>query len=314
MFNIVGFYESNKMAKPHTDIAANDWIDQWLPKGWRPYARLMRLDRPIGTWLLFLPCCWSVALASEGGMSWWYLLLFGVGSLLMRGAGCAINDMWDRDLDKQVERTKTRPLAAGDITIKQAAVFTASLFAISLYLLLQFNLTTICVGLSSVVLIILYPLAKRITWWPQLVLGLTFNWGALMGWSAVRGTIEWPAVLLYIAGVFWTLAYDTIYAHQDKDDDRKVGIKSLALYLGDGSRLWISGFFDLFFISLIAAGWLMDLSLWFYVGIGVGYAHAIWQVLTWLEDDPASSLNMFKSNRDFGLIIFAAILMGRLFI
>ncbi|MGE0109733.1 MAG: 4-hydroxybenzoate octaprenyltransferase [Bdellovibrionales bacterium] len=297
----------------HTDIKSGDWIDRLLPRGVRPYARLMRLDRPIGTWLLFLPCCWSVALASPHGMSLYYLFLFGVGSLLMRGAGCAINDMWDVELDRRVERTQKRPLAAGEVSLRQALVFVAVLCVLSLLILLQFNALTIGIGLASMALVVSYPLAKRVTWWPQFVLGMTFNWGALLGWSAVRETIELPALLLYVAGVFWTLAYDTIYAHQDKADDARIGVKSLALYLGERSKLWIAGFFDLCFLCLIAAGWLSGLSSWFYVGIGMGYAHAIWQLLTWLEDNPQSSLDKFKSNRDFGLIIMAAILMGKLF-
>lgn len=298
----------------HTDIKANDWIDRWLPLRWRPYARLMRLDRPVGTWLLLLPCWWGLALASENGISLWYMFLFSCGALLMRGAGCAINDMWDRDFDRQVERTKTRPLAAGDLTMRQAMIFTLFLMALSLCVLLQFNGLTICVGLSSIVLVIFYPLAKRFIWWPQFVLGLTFNWGVLLGWSAVQNSFSWPPLCLYVASVFWTLGYDTIYAHQDKADDATVGIKSLALYLGDRSRLWIGAFYDLFFIGLLMAGYMMDFSVWFYVGVGGGYLHAIWQILTWLEDDPANSLDKFKSNRDFGLIILAAIMMGRLFL
>jgi 4-hydroxybenzoate polyprenyltransferase len=309
----IGCCDKQQVMSLHTDIKSGDWIDRLLPRGVRPYARLMRLDRPIGTWLLFLPCCWSVALASPHGMSLYYLFLFGVGSLLMRGAGCAINDMWDVELDRRVERTQKRPLAAGDVSLRQALLFVAVLCALSLVILLQFNALTIGIGLASMMLVVSYPLAKRVTWWPQFVLGLTFNWGALLGWSAVRETIELPALLLYVAGVFWTLAYDTIYAHQDKVDDARVGVKSLALYLGERSKLWIAGFFDLCFLCLIAAGWLSGLSFWFYVGIGMGYAHAIWQLLTWLEDNPQSSLDKFKSNRDFGLIIMAAILMGKIF-
>ena len=301
------------MPKPHTDILSGDWIDRFLPVRFRPFARLMRLDRPIGSWLLLLPCWWSLALASEEGISLWFMFLFVVGAVVMRGAGCAINDMWDRELDKTVERTKTRPIASGALALQSALIFTAFLLLIGFILLLQFNTLTIWLGVSSLILVVLYPLAKRVTWFPQFVLGLAFNWGALLGWAAVRGELALPAFLLYVAGIFWTLAYDTIYAHQDTSGDRLFGVKSLALRLGDKSQLWIAGFFDLCFLSLILAGWFAGLHVGFYVGLCVAFLHALWQLLSWHQKEPSSSLEKFRSNRDFGLIILAAILMGKIF-
>ena len=265
---------------PHTDIATGDWIDRFLPPVLRPYARLMRLDRPIGTWLLLLPCWWGLALASDGLPSARLLVLFAVGALVMRGAGCVINDMWDRDLDSLVGRTRTRPLASGALTLGQAGWFLALLLGIGFVVLLQFSVPTLWLGLASVPLFVLYPLAKRITWWPQLMLGFTFNWGALMGFMEVRGEIGLNALLLYGAGIFWTLAYDTIYATQDKDDDAAVGIKSTALRLGDASRLWIAGFFDMTMILILIAGWRYGLGWGFYALMALAYGHALWQLLT----------------------------------
>ncbi len=231
----------------HTDIAKGDWVDRFLPSKARPYARLMRLDRPIGTWLLLWPCWWSVALAGiEGWREIGFMILFAVGAIIMRGAGCVVNDLYDRDIDVKVERTLTRPLASGEISKEGAISLLILLLCAGLAVLLQFNQLPRWIGASSLVLVFTYPLAKRVTWWPQFVLGLTFNWGALLGWTAVRGEIGGPALLLYAAGVFWTLGYDTIYAHQDKKDDVLIGIKSLALYLGDRSRFWIGAFYMAF--------------------------------------------------------------------
>ncbi len=295
-----------------SDISTTSWIDQWLPKRARPYARLMRLDRPIGVWLLLWPCLWSLALAAPGWPDGRLTLLFILGAMVMRGAGCVINDLYDLDLDRKVARTAVRPLPSGQLTIRQAFALLVALLAIGLSILLQFNGLTIVLGLCSLPLILLYPLAKRVTWWPQLVLGFTFNWGALMGWAAVHGAIGAPALLLYAAGIFWTLGYDTIYAHQDKEDDARAGIKSLALYLADRSRGWIAGFYMAFFFLLILAGWAASVGPWFYIALLAAELHAVWQIKGWDMDDPANSLKRFKSNRDFGFLVFTAILLGHL--
>ncbi len=293
----------------HTDINNKGWISR-LPVSWQPYALLMRLDRPIGTWLLLLPGWWSIALGAGGWLSMnaddaWLFVLFGVGALVMRGAGCVINDLWDRDFDRAVERTRLRPLAAGTVSVKQALLFLVFLLFIGLAILLQLPLTAILLGVLTLPLIVTYPLMKRVTWWPQLFLGITFNFGALMGWAAVTGVVGLPAVLIYIGGIFWTLGYDTIYAHQDKDDDALIGVKSTARKFGAHSKKWVAGFYTLAFI-LITLGFLVG-------GVGLsgilllaGAAQLAWQVKTWDMDNPASSMRFMNSNRNFGLILLLA--------
>ncbi len=226
----------------------------------------------------------------------------------MRGAGCVINDVWDRDLDKLVERTKNRPLANGIISPKQGLLFLATLLLTGLTILLQFNFITIILGIITLPLIATYPLMKRLTWWPQLFLGLTFNFGALMGWSAITGTISTPALLLYIGGIFWTLSYDTIYAHQDKEDDAMAGIKSTARLFNENSKKWVRAFFGIAILSFIAAiitanGMTPSTAL-----IGLPAAHASWQIKTWNPDDNQSSLRIFKSNMIFGACLLIACL------
>ncbi len=295
-----------------SDIPRGNWVDRLTPRATHPYLRLARFDRPIGTWLLLLPGWWALALAPDGG--WpdpWLFALFGIGAILMRGGGCVINDLFDRDFDARVARTADRPIASGAISVPRALVFLAALFGVSLLILLQFNLFAIVVGALSLVLVVPYPLMKRITWWPQAWLGLTFNWGALLGWAAVRGDIAAPALILYVSGFFWTLAYDTIYAHQDKEDDALVGIKSTARLLGDNSRPWIAGFFAICLILLALAGWRVGLAWPFYAGLGLATIHAIWQTVSADFGNPKNCLARFKSNRDLGLIVLAAIVAGQ---
>lgn len=298
----------------HTDIKSDGWIERFLPAFLKPYAYLARLDRPIGIWLLLLPCWISIALASGGLQSmnkgdYVLLLLFACGAIVMRAAGCIINDLWDRELDKKVERTKGRPLAAGTVTPLQASLFLISLLFIGLLILQQLFFVTILLGFMAVPLIILYPLMKRITWWPQAFLGITFNFGALMGWSAVTGVVGLPALLLYAGGFFWTLGYDTAYAHQDKDDDIKAGIKSSALKLGNKSKKWVMVFYGLallitalsFFVA--EAGWLSILAL---------LAPAFYfmpRLRNWVPDDHNESLALFKDNKNIGLLVFLASLL-----
>jgi len=296
-----------------SDIPRGNWIDRLTPRLAHPYLRLARFDRPIGTWLLLLPGWWALALAPPHG-GWpdpWLFALFGIGALLMRGGGCVINDLFDRDFDARVARTADRPIASGAISIPRALIFLAALFGVSLLILLQFNPIAIAVGVASLALVVPYPLMKRITWWPQAWLGLTFNWGALLGWAAVRGDIAAPALVLYAAGFFWTLGYDTIYAHQDKEDDALVGIKSTARLFGDRSRPWIAGFFAVCLALLALAGWLIGLGWPFYAGLGLATAHLAWQTASADFDDPKNCLTRFKSNRDFGLIVLAAIVAGQ---
>lgn len=285
-----------------------------MPDGWRPYARLMRLDRPIGTWLLLLPCWWSLALVPQAPFwtALFYALMFALGSLIMRGAGCIINDIYDRNLDKLVERTSIRPLASGDVKLWQAIVFLGVLLLIGFGILLCFNRLTLQVAFISLAFVFTYPLMKRITWWPQLFLGLTFNWGAWLGWTAMTDDIGTATLPLYLGGVLWTLAYDTIYAHQDKNDDVKIGIKSTALLFGQNSRPVIALFYVAALGCFALAGLAAHMHHLFYEGLVVAGLHAAWQLALWRMDDPANCLKRFQSSRDFGLIILVAILLGHL--
>ena len=291
-----------------SDIRAGDWVDRFLPEATRPYARLARLDRPIGTWLLLLPCWWATALAPGGAGRWDLFLLFGIGALTMRGAGCVINDLWDRDIDRRVARTATRPLASGRIGVPAALAFLAVLLLIGLAVLLQLDRPAIVTGIAVMGVVVLYPLAKRVTFWPQLVLGVAFNWGALVGWAAVRGAIETPAILLYAAGILWTLGYDTIYAHQDKGDDAEVGVKSTALLFGRQTRPWLGGFYAGTIALLVVAGASVGAAWPFYAALAAAALHFVWQVATIDLDDPKDCLVKFKSNRDAGLAVVLACL------
>jgi 4-hydroxybenzoate polyprenyltransferase len=302
---------------PHTDIRPDSWIDRFAPPASRPYLRLARLDRPIGTWLLLFPCWWSTALALtpdrwlEGAVLFG---LFGIGAVAMRGAGCTINDIFDRDIDAQVERTRSRPLPSGQISVKQALAFVLVQCAIGALVLAFLPRQAQILGLAAMLLVIPYPLMKRITWWPQAWLGLTFNWGALVGWTAVRGELGLPAVLLYVGGVFWTLGYDTIYAHQDKDDDTLIGVKSTALRLGAQSRLWIAGFYALalaFWVGAlaVAAPSLASLAVWL-VGLAAAALHLFAHLRAWRMDDPADSLYRFKAQRWSGWLLLLGLLAG----
>ncbi|MHA1563780.1 MAG: 4-hydroxybenzoate octaprenyltransferase [Alphaproteobacteria bacterium] len=295
-----------------SDIAQDDWIERVMPAPAQPYFRLARIDRPIGTWLLLLPGWWAIALASPGWPSLWFFALFGIGAVVMRGAGCVVNDLADRKFDAQVARTANRPIASGAISIPAALIFLAALLGLGLAILLQFNLFAVIVGAISLALIFPYPLMKRITYWPQAFLGLTFNWGALLGWVAVTGRLDPPALSLYAAGFFWTLGYDTIYAHQDKQDDALIGVKSTALLLAANTRPWIAVFLTITVLLLGLTGLLAGLAWPYYVGLALAAGHLAWQTATVDFENPRDCLKKFKSNRDFGLILLAGIIAGQL--
>ncbi|XP_023143909.1 4-hydroxybenzoate polyprenyltransferase, mitochondrial [Amphiprion ocellaris] len=281
----------------------------------QPYLRLMRLDKPIGTWLLYLPCTWSIALAAEPGQlpHLGMLTLFGVGSLVMRGAGCTINDMWDKDFDKKVSRTATRPVASGEISQMQALVFLGGQLSLGLGVLLCLNYYSIALGASSLLLVITYPLMKRITYWPQLMLGLVFNWGTLLGWSAVKGSCDWSICLpLYLSGVMWTLMYDTIYAHQDKEDDIKVGVKSTALKFQEQTKPWLSGFSVAMMSGLVVAGINANQTLPYYAVLTTVGIHLTHQIYTLDINKPEDCWKKFVSNRNLGLLLFLGIVTGSL--
>ncbi|XP_057652344.1 4-hydroxybenzoate polyprenyltransferase, mitochondrial [Diorhabda carinulata] len=283
------------------------------PKKVQPYLKLVRFDRPIGTLLLFWPCSWSIASAAVPGSipDLSMLSLFATGALVMRGAGCTINDMWDKDIDGKVARTKERPLVNGDISMKQAFVFLAGQLSVGLAILLQLNWPSVFLGASSLALVVTYPLMKRVTYWPQLVLGLTFNWGALLGYSAIHGYVDVPiCVPLYLAGVCWTIIYDTIYAHQDKSDDLRLGIKSTALKFNDYTKIWLSGFASTMIGSLILSG-IMNSQTWpYYTAVSLVSLHIANQIISLKVNDASDCSRKFLSNSTVGFIIFCGITLG----
>lgn len=294
-----------------TDIQHSSRILNALPEHLKPYGILMRLDRPIGWWILLLPGWWAIVLAAnaQGGMSVWNwiaMALFWIGAIIMRGAGCVMNDLWDQDLDKKVARTANRPLASGTLTQEQAIRFLVLLLGLGFCILLLLPPVAIALGVLSIPLIATYPLMKRFTFWPQAFLGLTFNFSALIGWAAVTNTIPVSAIILYGACILWTLGYDTIYAHQDKEDDALAGIKSTALKFGSDSMIWVAGFYagaylliHLAFL-LAGAGLVSHLIL-----LGAGY-HMLWQIHRWSPEEPDTALSVFKSNTHFGFWVLAA--------
>ena len=298
-----------------SDIPRGGWIDRFVPRSVRPYARLARLDRPIGTWLLLFPCWWSIALASPAPLSpatLWLFALFGIGALVMRGAGCTYNDICDRDFDARVERTRDRPLPSGEVSVRQAVAFLASLLLVGLAILGSLNGYAIVVGAASLVLVFTYPLMKRVTFWPQFVLGLTFNWGAFLGWAAVRGELGWAPALLYIGGIFWTLGYDTIYAHQDRRDDVGAGVKSSARALGLGSKPWLMAFYVAAIVVFAAAGHAAGMAWPFYAGLALAAVQLAWQVASVDIDNPKDCLAKFRSNRLFGWLMLGGTVSAHL--
>ncbi len=297
------------------DAVTGSWVYRNAPRAWQPYLKLARLDRPVGAWLLLWPCWWAVALAApEGGVPNIELLgLFMIGAFVMRGAGCTYNDIIDRDFDNQVERTKSRPLPAGEVTLTQAWLFLGLQCLIGLTVLLQMNGFAQIVGVSSLILVALYPFMKRITYWPQAWLGLTFNWGALLGFAAVLGDVPPAAIALYVGGFFWTLGYDTVYAHQDKEDDALIGVKSTALALGDKTHAFMVVFYGLFLIGLGLAGMLAKAGIIYYISLVFAALHLIWQIKRLDTRDSAACLLVFRSNISFGTIIFIGIILDKFF-
>lgn len=297
-----------------SDIQADSWMIRMAPRPARPYMRLIRADRPIGTWLLLLPCLWSVTMASQAagdtGPDPWFILLFAIGAFVMRGAGCVVNDLWDRDIDGQVARTAGRPIASGEIPVKSALLFLGGLLLSGFLVLVQFNTATIVLGVASLGLVCVYPLMKRITYWPQAFLGLTFNWGALLAWCAVTGSVGWPAIFMYVAGFHWTLGYDTVYGHQDKEDDVMVGVKSASIKLGRNTRPFVAFVYTITVILLSVAGSGAGMGWFYFLMLGAAAAQFIWQVATLDIDKPKNCLARFKSNRDVGLMIFLGALLG----
>jgi 4-hydroxybenzoate polyprenyltransferase len=302
-------------AGPVADATGN-WVDSLAPAWSRPYLRLARLDRPIGSWLLLLPCWWSAALAAVHGRTLpalWPLVLFFVGAFAMRGAGCTWNDIVDRDLDARVERTRSRPIPSGQVSVLAAASFLLLQALIGLAVLLQFNRFAIGLGIASLAVVAVYPFMKRVTYWPQIGLGLAFSWGALMGWAAYFGRLDAPALLLYAGSIAWVIGYDTIYAHQDREDDALIGIKSTALLFADRTRPMLAVCYAAAVVLIALAGWQAGAGTAFALGLALFAAHLAWQIARLDIGDPDRCLAVFKSNRDAGLILFAALVLDAAF-
>ncbi|HXE85712.1 MAG TPA: 4-hydroxybenzoate octaprenyltransferase [Hyphomicrobiaceae bacterium] len=293
------------------DAAAGNWVDRRAPRAAKPYLRLARFDRPIGAWLLLFPAWWSQALAELWlGRPYpnpWYLLLFLVGAFVMRGAGCTYNDIVDRDYDARVARTAARPIPSGQVGVTAAFAFLALQCLAGLVVLLQLNWFTVALGASSLLLIAVYPFSKRFTFWPQAVLGLTFKWGALVGWAAVTGSLALPALALYAGSVLWTIGYDTIYAHQDKEDDALLGLKSTALRFGGATPRWLAGFYAGAMIMWGAAGLLAGAGVVFLLALGLIALQLAWQIRTLDMDDAGNCLARFRSNRLIGWLLLAGL-------
>ena len=300
-------------ASAMSDAGAGNWVDRFAPAWLVPYLRLARADRPIGFFLLALPCFWSVALAARSLNEPYpnprLLVLFAVGALVMRAAGCTYNDLIDRDIDAQVARTRGRPLPSGQVSVRGAIFFMLALCLVGFAVLLSFSSFTVWLGLGVLPIVALYPFVKRFSSWPQAVLGLAFNWGALLGWASVLGRLDWPAIVLYAGAVAWTIGYDTIYAHQDREDDGLLGLKSTALRFGHATRTWLILLYAIAWLAITAAGVMAHAGTAFLLGMVVAGAHLAWQIATLNIDDPENCLQRFRSNRDFGALVLGAILI-----
>lgn len=295
------------------DAPPDNWTDRYAPGFLLPYLRLARADRPIGFWLLAMPCFWSVALAERSRESSlpdpWLLLLFAIGAFAMRGAGCTYNDIVDREIDAQVARTRSRPIPSGQVSLKGAVAFMVLLCLVGLAVLLSFNPFTIMLGLLALPIVALYPFVKRFSYWPQAVLGMAFGWGALMGYAAVTGGLQVPAFLLYGGAICWIIGFDTIYGHQDREDDALLGLKSTSLKFGRGTRAWLAGFYAAAWTLIVLAGLATGGELIFLAIMAAAGVHLYWQVASLDIDDGANCLARFRANRDFGFVVFAAIVL-----
>lgn len=293
------------------DAVRGHWADTLLPRWLRPYSRLARWERPIGWWLLLWPCWWSAALASDhAGRPWpnpGHLVLFLIGAVAMRGAGCTWNDLVDRDIDERVARTRSRPIPSGQVTAGQARVFLVLQALVGLVVLLQFDRFSIGLGLSSLLVVAIYPFMKRVTDWPQAFLGLAFSWGALMGWATALGRLDPAPVVLYAGCILWTIGYDTIYAHQDKEDDALVGVRSTARYFGANTRPWLVGLYGATVLLLGAAFALAGVGPFAWAGLAGFAGHLVWQIRRLDIDDPDVCLRLFRANRWTGWILFAGL-------
>ncbi|MDQ0455034.1 4-hydroxybenzoate octaprenyltransferase [Rhizobium paknamense] len=302
-----------------SDAPSDNWVYRFLPRPVWPYAQLARWDRPIGWQLLMWPCFWSSALAAnalagEGRLNAWlflgHLLLFFIGSVAMRGAGCTYNDLVDHKIDMEVARTRSRPLPSGRVSRGAAKLFILAQMLVGLAVLLSFNGFAIGLALASLLVVAIYPFAKRFTDWPQFFLGLAFSWGGLMGWAGLFGTLSLPAVLTYVAAVVWTIGYDTIYAHQDKEDDALIGVRSTARLFAEDTRIWLIGFYGLMLLLLLAAFAFAGAGFPAYIGLAAAAALLAYQIIVLDIDNPDQCLALFKMNTPVGIILFLGLLVA----
>ncbi|OZI54893.1 4-hydroxybenzoate octaprenyltransferase [Bordetella genomosp. 5] len=294
------------------DIVFDDWVERWLPRAWRPYARLCRLDRPIGTWLTLLPCIAALVQASGGMPDLRRLIVFSLGALLMRGIGCTVNDMWDRDIDRHVERTRFRPLTSGQITMRQAVVFLIAQLLVCASLLFFINELSRWWALAVLPFVFIYPFCKRVTYWPQVVLGICFNWGMLMAWSDTHNAVPLAAIAMWFGAVLWQVGYDSIYAYIDVRDDRSLGLHSTAMRFGDRGKTWIGGFYVAAVALWAWAGYAMGLSWPYQVGMAAVALHLAWQLKEFDIRRPERGLALFRANLWTGVLLIVSAFAGTL--
>jgi 4-hydroxybenzoate polyprenyltransferase len=302
--------EANVKTPDLSDMRPDDWVERWLPRSWGPYARLCRLDRPVGTWLTLLPCLAALVQAADGWPTLLRLVIFSLGALLMRGIGCCFNDIFDRDIDKQVERTRFRPLTSGQLTLKNALWFVFAQLLVCALLLLALNEYSRWLAVALMPIVIVYPLCKRFTYWPQVVLGIGFNWGMLMAWSDTQNVVPLAAIAMWLGAVLWQVGYDSIYAYVDVRDDIKLGLHSTALRFADKGKAWISGFYIATIGLWIYGGMGMDMAWPYYVVIAAIAAHFFWQMRVFSLDRPDRNFMLFRANMAVGVLLLAAALAG----
>lgn len=292
------------------DMRPDDWVERWLPRAWGPYARLCRLDRPVGTWLTLLPCLAALIQAADGWPDLWRVFIFSLGALLMRGIGCCFNDIFDRDIDSKVERTRFRPLTSGQLTLRNALWFVLAQLAVCALLLLALNEYSRWLAVALVPIVIVYPLCKRFTYWPQVVLGIGFNWGMLMAWSDTQNMVPVYAVAMWLGAVLWQVGYDSIYAYVDVRDDVKLGLHSTAMRFADKGKLWISGFYGVTVALWLYAGLAMQMKWPYYVVLAAIAGHFVWQMSVFSLARPDRNFMLFRSNMTVGVLLLVAALAG----
>ena len=304
--------ESSSSIPDLSDMRPDDWVERWLPRSWGPYARLCRLDRPVGTWLTLLPCLAALVQAAGGWPTLWRLCIFSLGALLMRGIGCTINDIFDRDFDRKVERTRFRPLTSGQLSLRQALYFLFGQLVVCALLLFAINAYSRWLALLLLPFVVVYPLCKRFTYWPQVVLGIAFNWGMLMAWSDTRDMVPLAGIAMWVGAVLWQVGYDSIYAYVDVRDDLELGLHSTAMRFAENGKAWISGFYIVTMALWLYAGAALHMAWGYYLVMAVIAAHFLWQMLLFSLKRPDRSFMLFRANIWVGVLMIVAALGGTL--